>query len=129
MENDNRVGSDKILIKDLLLRCIIGINELERKEKQDVIINVVIWSDLKEATETDDINKTVDYKQISKEIIKLVEKSEFFLVETLAERVAQVCLKHDKVSKVKVAIEKPGALRFARSVGIDIVRNRNSLPT
>jgi len=121
----NEEVTDKILIKDLLLRCIIGINDIERKEKQDVVINLVIWADLSKAAKSDDIRKTIDYKTITKDIISFVEKSEFFLVETLAEKIAQVCLRHDKVDKVKVTVEKPGALRFARSVGVEIVRKRD----
>ena len=117
---------DKILIKDLHLRCIIGINELERKEKQDVTINIVIWSNSAEAAKTDDIRKTVDYKEITKRIIKLVEASDFRLVETLAEKVAESCLEQARVKKVRVTVEKPGALRFARSVGVSILRKRIS---
>lgn len=116
---------DKIFIKDLLLRCVIGINEFERRGKQDVVINVEIWSDLTSASKTDNIKEAVDYKEINKNIIKLVENSQFFLVEALAENVAQVCLQNRKVRKVRVTVEKPGALRFARSVGVEIVRGRN----
>lgn len=116
---------DKILIKDLRLRCIIGIDEFERREKQDVTINVVIWSNLTEAAKTDDVRKTVDYKVITKHIIKLVESSEFRLVETLAEKVAESCLEHERVKKVKITVEKPGALRFARNVGVSILRKRD----
>jgi FolB domain-containing protein len=125
MKDGGRTVVDKILIKDLRLRCIIGINESERREKQDVAINIVIWSDLTEAADTDDIHKTVDYKGISKSIIKLVENSKFFLVETLAEKVAQACLQHERVRRVKVTVEKPGALRFARSVGVQVVRKKD----
>jgi len=120
-----RIGEramDKILIKDLRLRCIIGVNEFERREKQDVTINVVLWSNLTEAARTDDIGKTVDYKEITKGIIKLVEGSQFCLVETLAEKIAKNCLEHARVKKVRVTVEKPGALRFARSVGVSILR-------
>jgi len=116
---------DTILIKDLLLRCIIGVNESERKEKQDVVINLVLWADLVKGAETDDIGQTVDYKQITKEIIRLVDKSEYYLIETLAENIAQTCLQHKQIEKVKVTVEKPGALRFARSVGVEVFRERN----
>lgn len=118
----NSKNLDQILIKDLRLRCIIGISEFERREKQDVTINVAIWSNFKEAAETDDVSKTVDYKEITKGIIKLVENSKFRLIETLAEKVAESCLEDAKVKKVKVTVEKPGALRFARSVGVRILR-------
>ena len=124
MRNNNKKNLDRILIKDLLVRCIIGVNDLERKEKQDVIINVTIWADLTEATETDDVRRTIDYKEVNKSIIKLVEDSKFLLIETLAEKVAQLCLQHERIVKVKVTVEKPGALRFARSVGVEIVRER-----
>lgn len=129
MENDREEDLDQILIKDLLLRCIIGVNEFERREKQDVMVNVTIFSNLTEAAKTDDIRKTVDYKQITKDIIKLVESSEFFLVETLAENIAQSCLKQERISKVKVAVDKQGALRFARSVGVEIIRRKDQLKT
>jgi len=116
---------DTILIKDLLLRCIIGVNESERKEKQDVVINLVLWADLVKGAETDDIGQTVDYKQITKEIIRLVDKSEYYLIETLADRIAQTCLQHKQIERVQVTVEKPGALRFARSVGVEVFRERN----
>jgi len=125
MEHDDKENSDKILIKDLILRCKIGVNESERREIQDVVINIILWSDFSKATKTDDIDKTVDYKKINKSIIKLVENSKFFLVETLAEKIAQLCLQNDKVAKVKVTLEKPGALRFARSVGAEVIRKRD----
>lgn len=124
MRKNNEKNLDRILIKDLLVRCIIGVNELERREKQDIIINVTIWADLTEAIETDDVRRTIDYKDVNKSIIKLVEDSKFFLIETLAEKVAQLCLQHERVAKVKVTIEKLGALRFARSVGVEIIRER-----
>ena len=124
MENNTKINFDKILIKDLLLRCIIGINDSERKEKQNVLINITLWSDFNEATKNDDIHKTVDYKEINKNIIKLVENSNYFLVETLAEKIAEACLQYEKVKKVKVTVEKPGALRFTRSVGVEVVRKR-----
>ncbi|HML02533.1 MAG TPA: dihydroneopterin aldolase [Candidatus Bathyarchaeia archaeon] len=125
MEYDDKENSDKILIKDLTLRCIIGVKESERREKQDVVINIILWSDLTKATETDDIDETIDYKKINKSIIGLVENSKFFLVETLAERIAQLCLQNERVRKVKVSVEKPGALRFARSVGTEVFRKKD----
>ena len=125
MEHVDEENSDKVLIKDLILRCIIGVNESERREKQDVVINVILWFDFTKATKTDNIYETVDYKKINKSIIGMVENSKFFLVETLAERIAQLCLQNKKVSKVKVTVEKPGALRFVRSVGAEVVRKRD----
>lgn len=115
---------DKVHIRDILLRCIIGIYEEERKNKQDVLISVTLHADLKEAGLSDDFTKTVDYKAVKQQILDLVENSEFFLVEALAEAIAQVCLKFERVEQVDVLVEKPGALRFARTVGIEISRSR-----
>lgn len=124
MKNQDEKDLDKILIKDLLVRCTIGVNEAERRERQDVIINIEVWANLIEAAKTDDIRDTFDYKELNKSIIKTVEKSQSYLLETLAEKIAQTCLQHGKIRKVKVTAEKPGALRFARSVGVEITRTK-----
>lgn len=113
---------DKIRIKDLSLRCIIGINDDERINKQDVVINIVMFCELSKAGKTDDIDDTVDYKSIKKKIILLVENSSFFLIEKLAEAVAEICLGNKLIEKVIVEIDKPGALRFAKSVSVEIER-------
>ena len=115
---------DKILIKDLLLRCIIGTNDFERKDKQDVLINIILFLDFHEAAEKDDVSKTANYREIAKKIIQMVEGSQFYLLETFAEKISQICLEHPKVAKVQVTAEKPGALRFAGSVGVEIVREK-----
>ncbi len=120
IENQNR-----ILIKDLLVRCIIGVNEFERREKQDVVINIELWSDFTKAAKTDNIRDTVNYREINKSVIGLAEKSEFFLIETLADKIAHLCLQHNGIQKVKVTVEKPGALRFAKSVGVEIIREKD----
>jgi D-erythro-7,8-dihydroneopterin triphosphate epimerase len=118
---------DAIYIRDILLRCIIGVYEEERREKQDVVINIKLSADLSEAGRTDDLSKTVDYKAVKQSIVKLVEGSAFLLVETLAERIAQVCLDASEcIEAVEVLVEKPGALRFARTVGVEIRRERSA---
>lgn len=115
---------DRILIKDLLLRCILGVSPEERREKQDVLINLVLWADLRPAAATDRFEDAVDYRAVKKRIIAVVEESHFHLVETLADRIAELCLEQAGVQEVQVTLEKPGALRFARSVGVEIVRKR-----
>jgi FolB domain-containing protein len=122
--NQSADSSDRIEIKDLLLRGIVGINSEERRDRQDILINLVMWTDLRKASESDDVNDTVNYRTITKRIIEHVESSQHFLVETLAERIAQICLQDNHVQKVQVSVEKPGALRFARSVGARIERSR-----
>lgn len=115
---------DKILIKDLLARCIIGIHDHERREKQDVIINIVLFADLKKPGKTDSFEDTIDYSAIKKRVITEVEQSQYFLLEALTERIAELCLEHKMVEQVQVTVEKPSALRFARSVGVEILRER-----
>ncbi len=115
---------DRILISDLAARCIIGVNEEERREKQDVLINLILYADLSKACKSDRFEDTVDYRNIKKQIMKMVEESRYFLVEALAEAVAKICLSDPKIVKARVRVEKPSALRFARTVGIEILRSR-----
>ncbi len=117
---------DKIYIRDLAIRCIIGVNEDERTEKQDVIINVILFTDTGKAGQTDALEDSVDYKKVKKAIISLVESSGFLLIEKLADEIAKVCLDDAKVQKVDVTVDKPGALRYTRSVAVEIVRTRES---
>jgi FolB domain-containing protein len=115
---------DKILIKDLLARCIIGVNEDERREKQDVVINIAISADLSLPASTDDFADAIDYRSIKKRVVNAVENSRFYLVEALADRIARICLENPRVESVQVTVEKPSALRFARSVGVEITRDQ-----
>jgi dihydroneopterin aldolase/D-erythro-7,8-dihydroneopterin triphosphate epimerase len=114
--------TDRIIIRDLFLRTIIGINDDERNNRQDVLVNIVMHTNARPAGLSDDIADAVNYRSITKQVIDLVEESRFFLVEKLAEEVANVCLANERVTTVEVTIEKPAALRFARSVGVSIVR-------
>jgi dihydroneopterin aldolase/D-erythro-7,8-dihydroneopterin triphosphate epimerase len=118
--------TDEIQVKDLLLRTIIGINEEERRNRQDVLINLTLFADTRAAGVSDDIADAVNYKTITKRIIKLVEESRFFLVEKMVDEIANSCLENPQVERVRVSVEKPGALRFARSVGITIERGQNN---
>lgn len=117
---------DQIHIKDLLLRTIIGINEEERRNRQDVLINIVLYADTRAAGDSDDIADAVNYRTLTKRIIAMTEASQFFLVEKLAAEIAGICLEDPRVAAVDVRVEKPGALRFARSVGVEIHREREA---
>ena len=119
---ENRL--DKIHIRDLLVRCIVGINGWEREKKQDILINITLYADLKTACQSDKIDDTVDYKTMKLKVVKMVEASSFMLVERLAEAVTEICLENPQVQKVRVSIDKTGALRYARSVAVEIVRER-----
>jgi dihydroneopterin aldolase/2-amino-4-hydroxy-6-hydroxymethyldihydropteridine diphosphokinase len=118
---------DRILIRDLLLRAIIGINEEERHDRQDVLINLVLYGEFARAGQSDDIRDSINYRTVTKRVIRVVEDSSYFLVEKLAAEIAGVCLEQPGVEQVSVRVEKPGALRFARSVGVEIERTRASL--
>jgi len=116
---------DRILVKDLLLRGIIGINDWEREKPQDILINVTLFGDLRPAGDSDDIADAVNYRTITKQIIQHVEDSQRFTVEALAADIARICLAAQGVERARVRVEKPGALRFARSVGVEIERQRS----
>ena len=107
-----------IRIKNLRLRTIIGINDWERNETQDVVLNVEIIFDGNHVAETGHINDTVDYKKIKKEIIAKVEQSKFYLLDKLASHVLGIVMEEEKVISATVEIDKPHALRFADSVSI-----------
>lgn len=115
---------DKIYIRDLSLRCIIGIFPEEREKKQDVLINVVMGADLTKAGQTDDISDTVDYKRITKAILAAIEPSSYGLIEKMAQVVADICFSDPLVEAVEVTIDKPGALRFAKASAVSIYRER-----
>lgn len=115
---------DRIRISDLLVRCVLGINDDERREKQDVVINLTVHADLHQAGKSDNMKDTVDYRVIKKRVLAMAESSQYLLVEALAESIAEVCLEHQGVQQVDVSVEKPHALRFARSVAVEISRWR-----
>lgn len=115
---------DRILIHDLLVRCILGVNDEERREKQDVVINVALSADLSRPGKSDRFGDTVDYRAIKKRIVALAENSRYHLIEALADAVAGICLEHPAIAEVQVRVEKPSALRFARSVGVEMNRKR-----
>jgi FolB domain-containing protein len=117
-------NKDKIKIKDLLLRCIIGINDDERIIKQDVVINITLYCDLSISGSSDNISDTVNYKKIKNRIVTIVENSSYYLIERLAQAIADICLENSLIEKVIVSVDKPGVLRFAKSVSVEIERNR-----
>ena len=116
--------ADRIYIRDLALRCIVGVNPEERAKVQDVVVNITLEADLSRAGSSDDLADTVDYKALKLAVVAEVEASSYFLVERLAERIAEICLSHERVEAARVLVEKPGALRFARTVGVEVVRRR-----
>jgi FolB domain-containing protein len=116
---------DKVFIKDLLVRGIIGVNEWERKKAQDILINVTVFTDSSRAGESDDIRDCVDYSALAKRLQAHAESIARRTVEALANDLVKICLKQEGVSRAIVRVEKPGAVRFARSVGVEVDRSRD----
>ena len=114
--------ADRIEIKDLLLRGIVGVNETERRKRQDILVNVTMTADTRPVAAADRLDGGVNYRSVAKQIIALVENSEFHTVERLAEEIARLVVVDHPVPEVQVTVEKPGALRFARSVGVTVTR-------
>jgi dihydroneopterin aldolase len=113
---------DIIYIKDLRIETIIGIFDWERKVKQEVSIDMEFPFNCKKAAATDSIEDTIDYKAITKGVIKFVEDSSFQLQETLAESIAALVKDEYGVKSIKLRVSKPGALRGAKDVGLIIYR-------
>jgi len=115
---------DRIYIRDLLIRCIVGIYPEEREKEQDVVINVTLFANLRAACQSDAIEDTVNYKDIKQRIYGMVRESSCYLIEHLAEKCAEICLADARVARCIVRVDKPGALRYARSVAVEIERTR-----
>jgi FolB domain-containing protein len=116
--------SDQVIIRDLRVRGIIGVYDQERIERQDILINVVIYTDLHLAGISDDIDDSIDYGLVIEEVSERVIQTAYRTVEALAEDIAKVCLKNPKSQRVIVRVEKTQALPAARSVGVQIERHR-----
>ncbi len=114
--------TDKIHIRDLMLQCIIGVYPKERDAPQTVVINITLWADLARAGRSDDLGDTVDYKGLKDAVISMVDTTRFQLIEALAQKIASLCLATPGVAAAKVLVEKPGALTFARTVGVEVFR-------
>ena len=116
--------ADLVLVRGLLLRTIIGVNDDERRNLQDIVIDITVETDTHTAGRTDDVRHAVNYRTITKEVVSLVQASSFFLVERLAEEIARICLAQPRALAATVRVIKPGAVRFAQSVGVEIRRER-----
>tara|TARA_B100000586_G_C19943845_1_gene356685 strand:+ start:322 stop:669 length:348 start_codon:yes stop_codon:yes gene_type:complete len=113
---------DKVFIKDLEVETVIGIYDWEREVRQLISISLEMDFDLKKAGRSDKIEDTLNYKKISKRIIKLAESSKNKLIENLAKKIADTVLSEFPISSIVVTLEKPGALRGSKSVGVTIER-------
>ncbi len=114
--------SDTVIIRDLLIRGIIGVNDWEREKKQDIVINLSLSVDARAPGESDDVADVLNYRTLTKRVIAHVETAEPYLVEALAHQIARIAIVDFGAVRARVRVEKPGALRYARSVGIEVER-------
>ncbi len=113
---------DIIYLKDLKIDTVIGIYDWERQVRQTISFDLEMATDIRKAAASDDIADTLDYKAVAKRLQEFVYESSFQLVETLAERVAEIIIKEFHVPWVRVTLNKKGAVRYARDVGVIIER-------
>lgn len=117
---------DKVFIEDLMVRGIIGISEKERSQPQDIVVNATLYTDISKGSFSDDIKDCVNYRTVAKAIISHTQNVSRYTVEALAADIADICLKTQNVEKVKIKVEKPGAVRFSKSVGVEITRAKRT---
>ena len=115
---------DQIFIKDLLCRGVIGISDRERSQPQNIVVNIVLFSDISNAGTSDSIEDCVNYRTVAKQVLAHTESIQRYTVEALATDIANLCLENQAVKKVVVRVEKPGAVRFSASVGVEIERSQ-----
>lgn len=115
---------DIIYLNDLRIETVIGVNDWERRIKQTLVLDLELGTDIRRAAGSDDIAHTLDYKAVAKRVIAFVGDSRFYLVETMAERIADILLEEFKVPWCRLRLNKQGAVRYVRDVGVIIERGR-----
>ena len=121
---DTRQAPDTIFLHELKVETIIGIWDWERKIRQTVSIDLEMGADIRRAAETDSIDDTLNYKAVAKRVQQFVADSEFMLVETMAEKIAELVLQEFEIPWIQVRVSKPGAIRGAKDVGVLIHRSK-----
>lgn len=115
---------DTVFINDLRIETIIGIYDWEREVKQTISLDLELGTDIRKSAETDAIEDTLNYKAVAKRMVAFVSDSEYQLVETLAEKIAEIVLSEFNVPWLKLTVHKPGAVRGSRDVGVIIERGK-----
>ena len=121
----NDPATDSIFLSDLRVDAIVGIWDWERRIRQTVSIDLEMGADIRRAAATDSIDDTLNYKDVAKRVIQFVSESEYQLVETLAEKIAEIVLDEFDLPWITVRVNKPGAIRGARDVGVRIHRRKS----
>jgi len=117
---------DKVFIKDLRVSGILGIHDWERKKPREILINVILFTDIRKAARTDAISECVDYSAMVRKLRAHAESAAWITVEALTNDLAELCLQEPKVRRVLVRVDKPGAVPGAASVGVEIERGRHA---
>ncbi len=120
---------DKVMIKDLVARGIIGVNDWEREKQQEILINIVAHTNTRKAASSDKLTDCVDYRALARKAREHAESAARHTVEALASDLADLCLQDFMIQRVMVRVEKPGAVRFSASVGVEIERTRDDPTT
>ena len=116
---------DKVIIKDLVARGIIGVNDWEREKPQEILVNITVFTDTRQAAKSDDLADCVDYRALTKKVQAHAETAARLTVEALANDLADICLGEKGVERAIVRVEKPGAVRFSKSVGVEVERTKS----
>lgn len=116
--------TDIVFIRDLRIPALVGIFEWERRIRQEIRLDIEMGFDISRAAASDDIQDTLDYKAVAQRVREYVEASDFGLVEALAENIARIILDEFPVTSVRLVLNKTGAVRGARDVGVIIERSR-----
>ncbi len=119
MSNEEQIVAT-LFIKNLKVTCIIGTDKYEREHEQEICMQLFLWTDIAKASRSDNLEDALDYRVIYDEVVRRVEHSKFYLIESLAYEVATICLQHPLTHKAKVIVEKIGALEKAESSGIEL---------
>jgi dihydroneopterin aldolase len=122
------IDGDRIFLRGLRVDCIIGYIDWERQLRQTLEIDLEFPVDCARAAESDDVADSTDYKSVAKRALQFVAASEFQLVETLAHRLALLLLDEFGLDWLRITINKPGAIRHSRDVGVSLLRRRNAAP-
>ena len=117
-------GGDWIHLRRVKATCILGIHPAERAKRRTVYFDVSLRCDTRRAGQSDKIGDTLNYELVEAEVIAVAERGNYFLAESLAERVAEICLRHTQVDEVRVVLDKPGALPHSDSIAVEILRRR-----
>ncbi|HSN17908.1 MAG TPA: dihydroneopterin aldolase [Gammaproteobacteria bacterium] len=115
---------DIVFIRDLKVDTVVGIYDWEKRMRQHVLLDIEMGTDIARAAKTDKIEDTLDYKAVAKRVHQFVQESQFGLVETLAEKVAELIMRDFQVPWVKLTLNKPGAVSGSKSVGVVIERGK-----